>query len=506
MEKIGRKNPRISSSFDFREAAAAYANRLRKSWGQVVICEISDEPPVGVILAPWMFTPAPFFMIELAFLLRMQGRKVLLIWDEGNVFLDAAKPREIAILRPLLELLPEWMPVLEISCLTASNRTPPDFLDELLYENAVRHLRGETGAEELLSAQPQWREGMIDQCAKIGEFLESGAVGRLCIPGGVWAGSGLWRTLCEKKNIPFTTYDSGPGQVFVGQNSVAAHFGDIRPSLDQVMQESKDVDACIEKSRRALKIRMEGRDPFALQKVAMGAQSETFDLVVPLNLRFDTAALCRQRLFASVTEWLQELLKWCASKPELTVAVRQHPCERIEAFRGRDSWEETLAPYIQQGSNIRFFSAESDVNSYDLVETAKVVLPFTSRLGIEAAMMGKPVVTSAKCYYDQCGFTIAPETAEKYFHEIQTALDGGNIPDEIARRKAAVAYYLMEYCTALDSCFTPQPADFHRWMGLSPGQLLEKPEVQMICAAASGQNSLTILLHNKQTMEGSHDQ
>jgi len=484
-------------SFNFPAAAERYGFRLRDDWSGVEKPEVKFDRQIGVVVCPWLFTPAPFFMLETALQLRLAGYRAAILWDSGNVFVDAAKPREVAAIEPLLAMLPEWMELFDVQSLPRTGEDSFDFIDELVYENAVRHLRGENGAREFVEEHPGWRSAMVEQASRVKGFLSPGRFRSVCIPGGVWAGSGIWRCLCESLGVAYTTFDSGPGQMFVARDSVAAHFGDIRPSLQHILDSGEDTDLLADLAKQALQTRMSGRDPFALQKTPRSQTTESFDVVVPLNLRFDSAALCRQRLFSSVTEWLSTLLTRLSAAGNLTIAIRQHPCERIEAFRGRDSWEEILAPFLSAGGAVRFFSAEASVNTYDLIENAKVVLPFTSRAGIEAAMMGKPVVTSANCYYDHCGFTVTPESCEDYFEAIHQSLAGGHVPDERARLSAAVAFYLMEFCAVLKTPFTPQPHDFPAWMDVAPKDLGDLAEVKNLIAVVGGASHLPLLLHRQ---------
>lgn len=492
-ERFGSK----PSGFDFSAAAANYGRRLVREWSQVRVPEVRDGKPIGVLVSPWLFTSAPFFMIEVALQLRLSGRPVLLLWEAGNVFVNAAKPREVAAIRPLLDRLPPWIPWLDVDTLPDGSRETPDFLDELLFENAVRHLKAESGAREFLAEHPEWQENMSRQCRRVEAFLSSERVASLCIPGGVWASSGIWLRTAARQGLPFTTYDSGAGRLVVSQNSVAAHFGDIRPALERIRE--GDTSHLVEKAREALRVRMEGRDPFVLQRAPRTGNHKAFDILIPLNLRFDSAALCRQRLFGSVTEWLHSVLKWASSRPGTTVAIRQHPCERLDGFRGEDSWETILAEFLRPGSGVTFFPAEADVNSYDLIGAARVVLPFTSRVGIEAAMMGKPVVTSAHCYYDGCGFVSSPQTREEYFELIGAALAGALVPDAEARRLAAVAYYLMEYCTLLATNFTPQPADYADWMAVPPADLANHDALGLVLPALACERPLTQAMHEQFT-------
>ena len=484
-------------AFNFPAAAELYGFRLRHEWSRLGDPEIKSDRRIGVVVCPWLFTPAPFFMLETALQLRLAGYRASVLWDAGNVFVDAAKPREVAAIEPLLADLPDWLELIDVQSLPRTADDSFDFLDELVYENAVRHLRGENGAQEFVDKYPGWRRAMAEQASRVAGFLSSESLDSVCIPGGVWAGSGVWRCLCESLGVAYTTFDSGPGQMFVGRDSVAAHFGDIRPALQSILRSGEDTGVLVELARQALQTRMSGRDPFALQKTPRSRTPQSFDVLVPLNLRFDSAALCRQRLFSSVTEWLRILLANLSERANTTVAIRQHPCERLEAFRGRDSWEEILSPFLFSGGRIRFFSAEAPVNTYDLIENAKVVLPFTSRAGIEAAMMGKPVVTSANCYYDHCGFTVAPASLADYFKAIDQSLAGGHVPDEKARLSAALAFYLMEFCAVLNTPFTPQPHDFPVWTDFTPADLGNLAEVKNLIAVVGGDASLPLLLHGE---------
>jgi hypothetical protein len=484
-------------SFGFPAAARQYGLRLRDDWSRLEEPEVKFDRRIGVVVCPWLCTTAPFFMLEVALQLRLAGYSVAILWDSGNVFVDAANPCEVAIIEPVLAMLPDWMEMLDVQSFPGTKEESFEFIDELVYENAVRHLRGENGAQEFVEEHPGWRRAMIEQAARMKGFLSSGGLHSICIPGGVWAGSGVWRCLCESLGIAYTTFDSGPGQLFVARDSAAAHFGDIRPCLKDILGSGEDTGLLVDLARQALQTRVSGRDRFALQNVPRSQNTDKFDVLVPLNLRFDSAALCRKRLFSSVTEWLNTLLTRLSARENLTIAIRQHPCERLEAFKGRDAWEEILAPFLFPGGSVRFFPAEASVNTYDLIENAKVVLPFTSRAGIEAAMMGKPVVTSANCYYDHCGFTVTPENCEDYFEAIDQSLAGEHVPDEGARLSAAVAFYLMEFCAVLNTPFTPQPHDFPAWMDIVPADLGEMAQVRNFIAVIGGTSRLPLLLHRQ---------
>ena len=115
------------------------------------------------------------------------------------------------------------------------------------------------------------------------------------------------------------------------------------------------------------------------------------------------------------------------------------------------------------------------MNTYDLLANASVVLPFTSRVGIEAAMLGKAVILGTHCYYDRFDFVRNAADADDYFTLIDRALTGELAPDAAQREEAALVYYLAERCLGLPTDFTPQPPDFWRWVEKPRAQLWAEP-------------------------------
>ena len=302
----------------------------------------------------------------------------------------------------------------------------------------------------------------------------------MLIPGGVWAASGLYVHLASELGVHFTTYDCGVGLLFAAHDGAAAHFGDIPRALAALNESASSEERArlVAHAHAELQRRMEGRDVFRLQPKPAGATGDAgaqCDILVPLNYRSDSAALARQRVFASVTDWLTQLLDWAARRGDVRVAVRQHPCERIPEYRGTDDWNRILGGLLARSDRLRFIAAEDPINTYDLIANASVVLPFTSRVGIEAAMLGKPVILGTDCYYDSFRFVQNAASSDEYFALIEQALAGGLQPDGSQREEAALVYYLAERCLALKTDFTPQPSDFLKWVEKPREQLWAEP-------------------------------
>jgi hypothetical protein len=261
----------------------------------------------------------------------------------------------------------------------------------------------------------------------------------------------------------------------------------------------------IEKAaRQKLDERMRGTDEYRLQPVAaaMSAGRPAWDVLVPLNLRWDSAALCRRRLFANVGDWLSQLLAWLETQPTATLAIRQHPCEKLPGFRGSDDYGELVARYPQLEKRVAYLSAEEKVNTYDLIAGAKVVLPFTSRVGIEATMLGKPVILGTGCYYGECGFTWNPASTQEYFTALTDAVAGKLHVTAEARRRAWLTYYLAECCLELKTRFTPAPVDYAHWVKLAPSAIWSRPENEDLLVSLMDHKPIVSVCHERLARAG----
>ncbi|HEV7406410.1 MAG TPA: hypothetical protein VGO11_25900 [Chthoniobacteraceae bacterium] len=475
---------------EFTRMAADFRERCRR-W-PLALPANARGPRVGVVITPWMRTAVAFFSLECARELARQGARPVLLWDEANVFFNTADRGEVKILRDLLNLPDGPGPVLDVAATPPDPRVETSFVDQLVYENAVREARGEAGAPALLARAGDRALAMREHAARVHALLLRERFDWLFVPGGVWASSGIWTEMAARQHLPITTYDSGAGSLFVCHGGAAAHFPDVAEAFRALRH--LDREPMIADAQAALETRMAGRDVFKLQPHAAGHAEPPCDLLVPLNYRSDTAALHRQRAFRSVTHWLTQLLHWVMDRPGISVAIRQHPCERIPAYRGTDQWREILAPHQERlGARMRFVAAEDPVNTYDLLAGCRAVLPWTSRAGVEAAMLGKPVVLGTWCYYMGLGFTADAASPAEYFSALELALENKSGQSAEARRDAALIYYIIERRLSLTTSFTPQPVDYSAWAGRAPARLWSEPAQRVLREALLSRRPVALL-------------
>ena len=140
---------------------------------------------------------------------------------------------------------------------------------------------------------------------------------------------------------------------------------------------------------------------------------------LPTNVLGDSLTLGRQ-LFMGMTEWIRKNIAWFGNHPEYQLVVRVHPGEQIGW--GPSTFDLLKAAFPIFLPNVRVLPANYKINSYDLVDAARVGLVYTTTMGMEMAMIGKPVIVTGQTHYRGKGFTLDPESWEQYADTLQGAL------------------------------------------------------------------------------------
>jgi hypothetical protein len=440
-------------------------------------------------VSPWVSTAVPFFSLECALALCRAGLKVTVIWDGVEIVGNVPNKKHIEVIAALLPELPAEIAVVDVSR-AASRASERDAAParRIVYENAVRNVKGEMSIADFFEKHPEAEADTRAHFARIRETLSRGGFDWLLAPGGIFGVSAVYLEMARELGLQYSTFDSGLGRLRLAHEGVAAHLADLPVAYGVVNTElsEEQKERGRELGMEELARRTQGADDRAFQVRAATGADERCDVLIPLNIRWDSAALSRQRLFASVEENLAAVLGWAQGRPGLTVCIRQHPNERREHLRGSDNWEGLVGRF--SGAGVRWIGAAEAVNTYDLIRAAKVVLPHTSTVGVEAALLGRPVVLSTRVYYEGFSFVWNPATREEFFGLLEEALAGGLVVGEAARKEAALAYFMTQQCAVMRTRFTPQNDDYPQWARTPPAELWAEAEpadfLEALCARA----------------------
>jgi len=144
---------------------------------------------------------------------------------------------------------------------------------------------------------------------------------------------------------------------------------------------------------------------------------QKFDSMVPVftNVIFDTSQGHANLLFDHMFEWLDLVVETADKFPKTLFIIRAHPDEVRPGKESRESvkmWTEEKK--VPERKNLIFIPPDEYISSYELVRRAKFVLVYNSTIGLEASMMGKPVLCAGKARYTQIPTVYFPDSPQGY--------------------------------------------------------------------------------------------
>lgn len=187
---------------------------------------------------------------------------------------------------------------------------------------------------------------------------------------------------------------------------------------------------------------MRGLDQAFLHKAAR------FRQIVPVftNVVYDTSQVHANQVFPHMFAWLASVLELIRSHPETLFVIRAHPDEMRPgtAKQSRESVRDwVLANGLKKLPNVVFIDSQEYISSYELIQRSKFVMVYNSSIGMEAVLLGAPVLCGGKARYTQYPMVFLPETPQAYLEKAQEFLSAETIelPPEFQRNARRFLYY-----------------------------------------------------------------
>ncbi len=183
--------------------------------------------------------------------------------------------------------------------------------------------------------------------------------------------------------------------------------------------------------------------------------------VVFTNVIFDTSQVHANTLFSDMFAWLDELAAVIRSHPETLFIFRAHPDEDRPGKTSRESVTEWVArSEMQEISNVYFLGPSDYASSYELIRQAKFTLIYNSSIGLEASIMGFPVLCAGNSRFTQIPIVIFPDEREAYFNRLEEFLLSEHIevPKEFVQNARRFIYYQLFHASLdLSGFYKPDP-------------------------------------------------
>ncbi len=266
------------------------------------------------------------------------------------------------------------------------------------------------------------------------EWMQSKKPDVVLIPNGLILEMGIVFRVARYLGIDAVTYEFNDQreQIWLAQNSSIMkqdtdYFVEARchlPMTDEMFERVAD----LENARRGA--RVWGKSKRLWQYVSSQGAQETRKLLklddrpvvmLAANVLGDSLTLGRDIFAASMTEWITKTVQYFATRTDVQMVIRVHPGEKlVPQAKSMGTVVREALPELP--SHIHVIGALDKINTYDLIEIADVGLAYTTTVGLETAMNGRPVISCGETHYRKRGFTLDPNTWDEYYATLEKVL------------------------------------------------------------------------------------
>lgn len=238
--------------------------------------------------------------------------------------------------------------------------------------------------------------------------------------------------IAKQKKIDIITYET-----YLGNNSIVYKKNDevMKLSWTEEMSKFFETNPFLETNKlfvdKFFEGLQKGKDMYAVlnKEHDLSTLSEVSKYVCLFtNLNFDTSVLDRNTIFASMENWIYEVIDfWQENNIETTLVIRVHPAELKLITPSSDFIGEKIRKRIKN-PNVILIDADQKINSYRLIEKMEFGLVYSSTIGLEATYANKVCIVAGDPFYKDENFVITPQTKANYFKTINNLLEGGELP------------------------------------------------------------------------------
>lgn len=161
------------------------------------------------------------------------------------------------------------------------------------------------------------------------------------------------------------------------------------------------------------------------------------------NVLWDAQIVYDSNAFDDMLDWLFQTIDYFKRRSDLQLVIRVHPAEA----KGRYITNQPIVGEIRNHypvlpENVKLIHPESNLSSYTLAEISRAALIYGTKMGLEIAIRGVPLIVAGETLSRGKGFSYDVETKEEYFDLLDRVLDLPRNSPEMTARARKFAYHL----------------------------------------------------------------
>ncbi len=449
-----------------------FMNYLKKIDKFIIDDKKQSDEKIGIVIVPAFYQAPCYYSIMVMLLLVKRGYDVQLIVDdnvgvEDYVVCSGYTDVCCTLVQSVIEYINNNIVEIEVKKISEINGNKQELNEDELkqiekcalvsttWHKSIKNFRTRFTDKKIIFEV--FKDILINNYKFIKKFFEENMLSVLNVYTGIYNEWGLYKIISlNNKNISLTSFDSN------GKGGISFCKG-IRGELTEIkiILEENDIHSEIFNEleiigREIFEKSVSGAEKNSYQIIEAGQDNfeKNVDIILPLNIEWDAAAYALDSPFLSMEEWLIETLDFIIKNTDATVMVREHPAKRLfENDFDFIDYNKLLEDNFGKNDRIVFVSASDKINTYKQIKKCKLVLPFTSTVGIESALLEKSVILCTDVYYKSgipdgyCNSKI------KYFDKIRQALINGSKCTPVVNKRKLYIALALHICRSEHSIF-----------------------------------------------------
>ncbi len=133
------------------------------------------------------------------------------------------------------------------------------------------------------------------------------------------------------------------------------------------------------------------------------------------NVAWDARLHYPASAYGDMRDWAIDTVRWFAGQPDRQLVIRCHPGEVMNNPRAQDRLDDAIrAAFPTLLDNVRIVAPENDLNSYSIAAISRGAMIFNTKMGMELAARGMPVLVAGDAWVRGKGFTRDASSPESY--------------------------------------------------------------------------------------------
>jgi CDP-glycerol glycerophosphotransferase (TagB/SpsB family) len=188
-------------------------------------------------------------------------------------------------------------------------------------------------------------------------------------------------------------------------------------------------------------------------KNRLGINKDRIIITIFTNLIWDAANVSRDVAFKNPLECITKTIEYFKDNDKVQIVIRSHPAEKV--LGTKEKYSDLVLDYFKNNlpDNVTIIQPEDNVNSFSVIELSDIGIVNTSTVGLEFAILGKPILLISETNYRNKGFTFDVENEDEYFSTLDNQIKNIQLKEnqvDLARKYFYMMMFLYQKKTPVN--------------------------------------------------------